>query len=198
MSVWLWVCVCVCVLTLPRILLQPCLIPVLPSTSDIVFISPDVCAGLLRSEYPSSVESFLIVDCRFPYEYEGGHIKGAINIYEPDAIRTFFSRLDLSENTALVFHCEFSSERAPRMFRALRRLDRHRHAAQYPRLRFPQMFVLAGGYKAFFEANAHLCTPEAYVPMTSDPVLSSHYMTPLKRAWKRAASLVDLTALDPL
>lgn len=32
-------------------------------------------ASLLRNEYSQVVESFVIVDCRYPYEYRGGHIR---------------------------------------------------------------------------------------------------------------------------
>ena len=32
-------------------------------------------AALLRGQYRDTVEDFLIVDCRYPYEYQGGHIK---------------------------------------------------------------------------------------------------------------------------
>ena len=51
--------------------------------------------------------------------------------------------------TPIVFYCEFSSERGPRMFRHIRNLDRHMHLAAYPALAVPHMYVLAGGYKAF-------------------------------------------------
>lgn len=51
--------------------------------------------------------------------------------------------------TVVVFYCEFSSERGPRMFRHIRNLDRRLHLASYPALAVPHMYVLAGGYKAF-------------------------------------------------
>ncbi len=51
--------------------------------------------------------------------------------------------------TAVVFYCEFSSERGPRMFRHIRNLDRTLHMVHYPALAVPHMYVLAGGYRAF-------------------------------------------------
>jgi len=31
-------------------------------------------ASLLQNEYSDVVEKYTIVDCRYPYEYDGGHI----------------------------------------------------------------------------------------------------------------------------
>ena len=33
-------------------------------------------AKLLRGEYDHVVEKYVVVDARYPYEYEGGHIRG--------------------------------------------------------------------------------------------------------------------------
>lgn len=35
----------------------------------------------------------------------------------------------------------------------MRNLDRKKHADSYPNLTFPEMFILEGGYKAFFETH---------------------------------------------
>lgn len=32
-------------------------------------------ASLIRGEFGPAVEDLLIIDCRYPYEYQGGHIK---------------------------------------------------------------------------------------------------------------------------
>jgi len=32
-------------------------------------------ASLLRSQFSDAVASFTVVDCRFPYEFIGGHIQ---------------------------------------------------------------------------------------------------------------------------
>jgi len=57
---------------------------------------------------------YMIVDCRFDYEYEGGHIDGAINLTSPLKVEEYFfknketiERL-MNEQTAIIFHCEFS------------------------------------------------------------------------------------------
>lgn len=55
----------------------------------------------------------MIIDCRFAPEFEAGHIRGAVNISDPQTLeRELLSRdrtLELlAANTVLVFHCEFT------------------------------------------------------------------------------------------
>lgn len=52
--------------------------------------------------------------------------------------------------------------------RFLRNKDRDRHRDCYPMLHYPECYLLEGGYKAFFEANPHLCEPRGYRQMV-DP-----------------------------
>lgn len=68
------------------------------------------------------VENFIIIDCRYEYEYCNGHIRGSININDPQvAYNYLFSQDIINQNrsfntTAIIIHCEFSSERGPRMY----------------------------------------------------------------------------------
>ncbi|XP_064498177.1 M-phase inducer phosphatase 2-like isoform X1 [Pseudopipra pipra] len=39
------------------------------------YISPDTLVAVLTGQWSSFIESSITVDCRYPYEYEGGHIK---------------------------------------------------------------------------------------------------------------------------
>jgi M-phase inducer tyrosine phosphatase len=70
------------------------------------------------------IASFTIIDCRFDYEYAGGHIPGAININTTlDIEEKLLGQLankptpscsgDALKKNVLVFHCEFSAKRAP-------------------------------------------------------------------------------------
>ena len=77
---------------------------------------------LLAGTYSSHLSNFIIVDCRFEYEYEGGHIPGAVNLNTTAAIEDFFLGAnkpnpcesgDPAAKIVLVFHCEFSVKRAP-------------------------------------------------------------------------------------
>ena len=49
--------------------------------------------------------------------------------------------------------------------RFLRNEDRQAHADCYPRLLYPELYLLEGGYKAFYESYSALCRPCAYRPM---------------------------------
>jgi hypothetical protein len=112
----------------------------------------------------------LIVDARYPFEYVGGHIHTAENIYTDEQLRLLFDRLLASRSSCppiIVFHCEYSSERAPRLCRRFRAFDREHHRATYPQLSFPHLFVLDGGYAEFFTSihAERWCEPAAYISM---------------------------------
>ena len=57
---------------------------------------------------------YKIIDCRFPYEYEGGHLRGSQNLYLAETIEELF--FQNPEDCVLIFHCEYSKERGPKMF----------------------------------------------------------------------------------
>jgi rhodanese-related sulfurtransferase len=63
----------------------------------------------------SGIDKVIIVDCRFPYEYHGGHIPSAINVTTPQQLENeFFQNPPSSavgDRTAIIFHCEFSQHR---------------------------------------------------------------------------------------
>ena len=44
-------------------------------------------------------------------------------------------------------------------------MDRDVHKDFYPSLHYPELYLLEGGYKAFYETNRDLCKPCAYKPM---------------------------------
>lgn len=92
--------------------------------SDLKSISAHIMAQLIRDEFSESVASFQIIDCRYPYEYDGGHIHGAQNIYTQEQIiaelvdsKTDTPKSDADElkRNIIVLHCEFSSERGPKL-----------------------------------------------------------------------------------
>ena len=99
----------------------------------------------------------MIVDCRFDYEFAYGHIKGAINIDNQDLVEnTFLHDLDklrhlMTSRTIIVFHCEFSQRRGPTLWKTLRELDRNINILKYPKLFFPEMYVLEKGFSNFHE-----------------------------------------------
>nr|BAN21376.1 m-phase inducer phosphatase [Riptortus pedestris] len=148
---------------------------------DLKTISSETLAKLINGGYDDRIASFKIIDCRYPYEYAGGHIKGAENLYTCEHILKELLELKKSneqnengdgKRNILVFHCEFSSERGPYLSRFLRKEDRAGH--EYPQLAYPELYLLHGGYKAFFENHKDLCEPQSYRTM-QDPAHSSEY-----------------------
>ncbi|NWX10534.1 MPIP2 phosphatase, partial [Caloenas nicobarica] len=135
---------------------------------DLKYISPEMMVAVLTGQFSSLIESCVIVDCRYPYEYEGGHIKGAVNLpLEQDAEEFLLKKpivpFDASKRVIVIFHCEFSSERGPRMCRFVREKDRA--CNEYPQLHYPELYVLKGGYREFFPQYQSHCEPQDYRPM---------------------------------
>jgi len=215
---------------------------------DLKTISPETLVNLMDGKY-ESISCFTIVDSRYPYEFDGGHIDGAKNIFHKEEVNRYFFGTDkptlitgknliistidknikqsssysmqrssminnsinsknsnskrlssISENNensqptaankinkkdsnaneldksnsktqlkrhAIIFHCEFSSERGPTMYRHLRKIDRELNENTYPNLYYPEIYLLHGGYKMFFEKFKDHCYPQTYLPMDS-------------------------------
>uniref|UniRef100_A0A8I3WBP4 M-phase inducer phosphatase n=1 Tax=Callithrix jacchus TaxID=9483 RepID=A0A8I3WBP4_CALJA len=135
---------------------------------DLKYVNPETVAALLLGKFQGLIEKFYVIDCRYPYEYLGGHIQGALNLYSQEELFNFFLKkpivpLDTQKRIIIVFHCEFSSERGPRMCRSLREEDRSLN--QYPALYYPELYILKGGYRDFFPEYMELCEPQSYCPM---------------------------------
>ncbi|XP_046576860.1 M-phase inducer phosphatase 3-like [Haliotis rubra] len=142
---------------------------------DLKSVSPRTVSQLLTGKYDDVISGYQIIDCRYPYEYEGGHIEGAINLHNEAQISEVVTSLRGRESTQrniLVFHCEFSSERAPKLLRHLRSLDRKLNSDRYPFLFYPEVYLLDGGYKAFYEQHQRQCQPNTYIPMLHEDYAS--------------------------
>ncbi|NWW59748.1 MPIP2 phosphatase, partial [Ifrita kowaldi] len=132
------------------------------------YISPDTLAAVLTGHFSGFIESSIVVDCRYPYEYEGGHVKGAVNLPLQRDVEKFLLEqpivpLDASKRVIIIFHCEFSVERGPKMCKFVRERDRSCH--EYPQLHYPELYVLKGGYREFFFQCPSHCEPRDYRPM---------------------------------
>nr|CUU97560.1 hypothetical transcript [Hymenolepis microstoma] len=225
--------------------------PVLPvvkaSTEGCDLISLYTVAQLIRGEYERMNVNYTIIDCRYPFEYEAGHIKDAVNLYtcsdlikevfinapavsfgkdqlllnlgpqvekmlqgenedvEMPAVRNFkivelskdleldkmlnelskagksaddeyVPRVPVPEENpgmppshVLIFYCEFSSHRSPELCRFLRSVDRIINYPCYPFLFYPHIYVMMGGYEAFYREYPELCEPRAYLRMFQHP-----------------------------
>ncbi|XP_059159143.1 M-phase inducer phosphatase 1-B-like [Physella acuta] len=147
-----------------------CLPTIKGKHQDLKSITPETLSRLIYNEFSDVVEEYHIIDCRYPYEFEGGHIHNAENVYtKEDVIEKYLRRplavKDAKKRIILVFHCEFSSERGPGLFRFLRSQDRETNKEFYPFLHYPEIYLLEGGYKNFFENYSHLCEPREYKTM---------------------------------
>ncbi|KAF9566250.1 hypothetical protein CPC08DRAFT_113169 [Agrocybe pediades] len=134
---------------------------------------------LLDGKFDDRILDYHIIDCRFDYEYNGGHIPGAVNMNTTTAVEELLLGPSLTKpkpsvsgdnnrKTILVFHCEFSAKRAPTFAKHLRAKDRAMNNHLYPKIHYPEVYILEGGYCAYFKASGHRCEPPAYVTM-DDP-----------------------------
>uniref|UniRef100_A0A8D0FV45 M-phase inducer phosphatase n=1 Tax=Strix occidentalis caurina TaxID=311401 RepID=A0A8D0FV45_STROC len=134
---------------------------------DLKYIDSEMIVSVLTGKFARFIKECVIIDCRYPYEYEGGHIKGAVNLHMEEDVEEYLLKKPIqpSENkrVIIVFHCEFSSERGPRMCRFVR--ERDRLGNEYPNLHYPELYVLKGGYKDFFLRCRSFCEPQSYRPM---------------------------------
>ncbi len=78
-------------------------------------ITKDTMIDILDGKYGQCYDRSVVIDCRFEYEYEGGHIEGAINVNDKDRLANQLFESPLPDKTLLIFHCEYSAHRAPIM-----------------------------------------------------------------------------------
>lgn len=131
-------------------------------------IEADELKKVLAGDYENTFDEVVIVDCRFEYEFNGGHIDGAVNLMTQEDLENYFmteKRLGSKAKRLCVFHCEFSVFRGPTMAGHLRKLDRIANSDSYPHLSYPDIVILEGGYEKFFSKHISHCIPQAYVEM---------------------------------
>ena len=62
----------------------------------------------------------LLFDCRYPFEFDGGHIPFAMNCHNPNELVKMLFESSLGvQQCDIIFHCEFSSKRGPDMYFSL-------------------------------------------------------------------------------
>ncbi|GME68378.1 unnamed protein product [Ambrosiozyma monospora] len=115
----------------------------------------------LNNKFLKFFDELVIVDCRFQYEFQGGRIDGAVNLSSKKELEDYFLHDDIAMKSPiemtqqsrklLVFHCEFSSHRGPLMATNLRTWDRLLNKEFYPNLYYPDIVILDGGYKKYYE-----------------------------------------------
>jgi M-phase inducer tyrosine phosphatase len=105
------------------------------SNDGLMRISPETMDRFLEGSYDESISHKVIVDCRFGYEFDGGHIRAAINIQDKKAVDSMLLKGEIfargqsdvplpsesgkadsagrRKKVVVVFHCEYSAMRAP-------------------------------------------------------------------------------------
>lgn len=66
-----------------------------------------------------------------------------------------------SSDIILIFYCEFSSKRGPKMYSLCREFDREMNKFRYPELTYPNIYLMNGGYQCFHENFKYFCTRPA-------------------------------------
>ncbi|KAJ2786537.1 m-phase inducer phosphatase [Coemansia interrupta] len=171
-------------------------LPCSPASSDsIMRIEAKTASDLLDGVYDYLFDEKIFVDCRFPYEYEGGHIAGATNAPTQEALEQLLLNRPLASDkrVVVVLHCEYSIQRAPSMASLLRKRDREINMHRYPLLNYPEVYVLKGGYRNFFGSFKTQCEPQNYVEMNDEAfaVDCKQRMMQFNRQFKRTKSMTD-------
>jgi len=78
-------------------------------------ITRETLVEVLDGTYDHLYDNKVIIDCRFEYEYNGGHIEGALNFCDKEKLAERLFEAPSSANTLLILHCEYSAHRAPLM-----------------------------------------------------------------------------------
>ena len=152
-------------------------LPVVPKEdqpNDLPRISKETMIDVLDGKYDGWYKQRVVIDCRFEYEYKGGHIEGAQNYNDKETLSSQLfevepslqtERGDPSKPSLVIFHCEYSAHRAPLMAKFIRNKDRAVNVERYPGLTYPEMYILDGGYSSFFKDHRARCDPQNYVEM---------------------------------
>jgi M-phase inducer tyrosine phosphatase len=134
-------------------------------TGSLPRITKETMVSVLDGHYDHLYEKRVVIDCRFEYEYEGGHIEGAVNFNDKEALAAQLFDVEPTRKALLIFHCEYSAHRAPLMAKFIRNKDRAVNAESYPALTYPEAYILDGGYSTFFKDYRLRCYPQNYVEM---------------------------------
>ena len=79
-------------------------------------ITKETMVAVLDGKYERCYEQSLIVDCRFEYEFDGGHIDGAVNYNNKEEMAKKLFEQPATGKTLIIFHCEYSVQRAPDVY----------------------------------------------------------------------------------
>lgn len=130
-------------------------IPLIYFHQSFPYIYPETVLQLIRKEiklhnYPEGVR-LIFIDCRFAYEYNAGHIVSAYNLLTFDDLVTIFNA-ERGNNVILIFHCELTIDRSVKWAYIFRNYDRYCSGLPFPQLAYPNIFLLKGGFREFYNS----------------------------------------------
>ncbi|KJH49663.1 rhodanese-like protein [Dictyocaulus viviparus] len=171
-----------------------------PQSESLAFrsISAATLASEIRRLGPEDFDRrYVLIDCRYPYEYEGGHIKCAVNIHDQNDLEKIFFPEDPDHpihSRIPIFYCEYSQKRGPGMALALRSIDRMHNELNYPKVDYAEMYLLDHGYRKFWSDGCYKseCVPCGYVPMTD----AAHVSSLIKYKWHKSKSTSQLVVRE--
>ena len=132
-------------------------------------ITPSELVEIINNPEAHGYSRLLILDARFEYEYRGGRIVGAQNITSRSQLFNVYNKYK-GQNVCIVFHCEYSQNRGPKLYQIFREHDRH--CNEYPALTYPNIFLLEGGYRRFYQEMPQFCMG-GYIPMRDQRFVSN-------------------------
>ena len=74
---------------------------------------------MIHGQFADKVQQFVMLDARYTYEFEGGSVKGAQHVQDPDEAEALMQDY-IEDDVVVVVFCEFSQKRGPRMYRTLK------------------------------------------------------------------------------
>jgi M-phase inducer tyrosine phosphatase len=166
-------------------------------------IDPSGLRSLRANPSSHGYDVVIIADCRFGYEYDGGHIRDSLNVKSIADMKDLYDYFR-GCRACIVFHCEFSKDRGPRFMHAFRAHDRSENRDYYPNLEFPDIFLLEGGYRRFYQEAPDLCDG-GYVPMRQEAFVvsgelrrnHSAYVTDIRQHTNMTPRLLRINSQPP-
>jgi len=162
-------------------------------SSPIPLISVETSYDIMFGKYRNFFDKVVIIDCRFIPEYDGGHIVSATNLMQKSSMIQIYNRY-IGMKTCFIFHCEYSTIRGPKWAYTFRGYDRSNNP--HPKLLHPHVFILSGGYKAFFQDYKSFTNNGCYIPM-DDPSISRSLIHEYNRQFMVETGGFDGSATPP-
>jgi M-phase inducer tyrosine phosphatase len=151
---------------------------------------------MLKGEYDGYMSNLYVVDCRYDYEFQYGHVRGALHANCPEELRDlFFSSID--KQSYVVFHCELSCDRGPKMAEMLREMDRTVNSVRNRGLYYRNVFVMDGGYREFHRRFPKECEG-GYRPMREEKFCVSGAMAAATTGWRKGLARYQTWKAEPL